>query len=479
MNLVMATLSQKLYPNPNIRAPALDPTQTHIYTKIIKDAERGVYLAPQIRSQDFLEYTLPFLALLAEARGEKLRPALPDLKQAEKLNPASVLPPYFMGLIYERSGQADQAVGEYQKARRIAPDCYPAALGLARLLEAAGKVGESLNTLRELVFQFPDNLSIKRQLALAYYRSRDWARAGPAISEALQRNPRDAEFLLMQARVAIEQGQILRAVAPLDQYAALDTSGWLYLFLRARVQAEGYRNRDAALTYLRSILRAPDADEEVQAYTAGLLLESNRPEERAEGQDLLDRLLEAENPPLTVIGAAFRDAVRREAWPEAKAYLPRLLRESPGSGYLLSASLVERGLGNKEAALAYARQFYEQDTANDDGALGYISALIDIGRLSEAGGLIENRLGSLGGGPVKARYYYQRSRLRADEEAAMTDLRSSLFEDPRNTSALVGLLDIYHRRGDERRALYYFKQARSFDPQNPQLKRYEKTYGNR
>jgi Tfp pilus assembly protein PilF len=479
MNLVMATLTKKLYPNPNVRVPSLDPTQTHTYTKIIRDAERGVYTAPAPRSRDFLEYALPFLALLGETRGERLLPALPDLRQAEKLNPDSALPPYFMGLVYERAGQADQAAAAYRRAREAAPDCYPASLGAARLLDAAGKAAEALKTLQDLVMQFPDNTAIKRQLALSYYHSRDWTRAAPAISEALQWNPRDGEFLLMQAHAAIEQGQILQAVAPLDKYAALDTSSRFYLFLRARVQAEGYRNRDAALTYLRSILRASSADEEAAVYTAGLLLESSRQEERAEGQEMLERFLEAENPSLLVIDMAFRDAARREAWPEAKSYLTRLLRESPEARYLLSAALVERGLGNKEAALSYARQFHEREPLSEDGTLAYVSALIDIGRRSEAGGIIESRLASLSGGPVKARYYYQRSRIRSDEEAAVTDLRSSLFEDPRNTNALVGLLDIYHRRGDERRALYYFKQARSFDPQNAQLRRYERTYGNR
>jgi Tfp pilus assembly protein PilF len=58
----------------------------------------------------------------------------------------------------------------------------------------------------------------------------------------------------------------------------------------------------------------------------------------------------------------------------------------------------------------------------------------------------------------------------------MNDLRSSLFEDPRNLSALIAMFDIYHRRRDDRRAVYYLKQALSLAPDNPQLRRYETEY---
>jgi Tfp pilus assembly protein PilF len=58
----------------------------------------------------------------------------------------------------------------------------------------------------------------------------------------------------------------------------------------------------------------------------------------------------------------------------------------------------------------------------------------------------------------------------------MNDLHSSLFEDPRNFNALTAMFEIYHRRRDERRALYYLKQALAIAPEDPQLKRYEAEY---
>jgi predicted Zn-dependent protease len=482
MSAVTVTLLQKLYPDVRTQLPSPDPPQTHGYTRILKDGERGNYTPAPSNSTDYLELTLPFLAFLPETgtrslAEDRLLSALPDLQRAEKLNTASVLAPFFLGLIDERSGRTEEAAAEYARAYNISRECYPAALGLARTLNAGGRAQEGIRLLSDLVIQYPDNLTIKRQLALAYYNSRDWSRAEPAIAEILQRDSRDGQFILMRAHILVEQGQFLQAQAPLDLYASIDANNRLYLFLRARVQAEGYRNRDAALNYLRSILRSSPVDDEASVYAARLLMESSRSEDQTEGQELLRRLLSAPSPSLTVINLALQDAIRRQAWREARPYLDRLLSERRSSQDLLQAYTVERGMGNNAAALSFARELYERDTSNEEGIITYISALIDTGRQDEAGRMIESRLNSTAGGSLKSRYYYLRSRLRNNEESLMNDLRSSLFEDPRNLNALIAMFEIYHRRKDERRAVYYLKQALALAPDNPQIRRYEVEYG--
>jgi Tfp pilus assembly protein PilF len=208
-------------------------------------------------------------------------------------------------------------------------------------------------------------------------------------------------------------------------------------------------------------------------------MESNRSQDQAEGREILQRLLAplvAGEGSLRVIILAVQDAVHRQAWREAQPYLDRLLAQRRTPQDILFAYKVEQGLGRREAALAYAQELYETDPANEEGVIAYISALIDIGRRSEAAALLETRLASLSGGVIKSRYYYLRSRLRPNEEAVMTDLRSSLFEDPRNLPALTAMFEIYHRRKDERRAVYYLKQALALSPDNVQLKRYQEEY---
>ena len=315
MNAAAGALVRHLYPDLQISLPPSDPPQVNAYTRIFRDIERGVYTPPQGGS-DYLELVLPFLALLKEGAGgtvppESLPEVLPDLRRARDLNPGSVLAPYFLGLVYEWTGQFREASAEFTRAAELAPDCYPAALGLARIREALGQRQEAAQLLSDLIVRYPDNMGIKRQLARSYYNNRDWSRAEPAVAELLQRHNRDGELLLMRAHIFVEQGQFIQAQAPLDLYASIDPNNRLYLFLRARVQAEGYRNRDAALNYLRSILRNNPNDDEVAVYTARQLMDSNRAADQNEGRALMRRLLDTGTPSPAVISLVLQDAVRR------------------------------------------------------------------------------------------------------------------------------------------------------------------------
>ncbi|MDR1046202.1 MAG: tetratricopeptide repeat protein [Treponema sp.] len=475
MSGINVTLIRTIYPDLQTQLPNPDFPSNHAYSRIIREAERGNYTPPSPESGDYLEYVLPFLSLYRET-GDSLLTALPDLQKASAMNSNSVLAALFIGIVYERTGRLNEAVAAFTRCYDLSRECYPAALGLARVMLTIGQNQEALRLLSDLVIRYPDYHSVKRQLALTYYEIGDWARADPAIAEILQKDSRDAEFILMRARVLVEQGQFLQAQVPLDLYQGINPNNRLYLFLRARVQAEGLRNRDAALNYLRSILRSEARDDEVSVYTARLLMESSRPEDQDEGRQLLRSLLEAPDPSPVVLDLALQDAIRRQAWREALPWLNRLLDERRSSRDLVNAYTVEKGLGNNARSLNFARELYERNPANDEGAVSYFSALIDTGRVDEAGRMIESRLNQAPGGPVKSRYYYLRSRIRTGEDSVMSDLRSSLFEDPRNLDSIISMFDIYHRRRDGRRAVYYLRQALALDPDNPQLKRYEAEY---
>ena len=476
MNGINVTLIKNIYPDAIVELPPLDLPLVNTYARILREAEQGNYTAPPASSTDFLGYVLPFLALLKETQPEPLLTALTYLHKVRYSREGSVLVSYFSGIIYERTRNYNEAAAEYLRAGEISDEFYPGALARARIYAIMGNKKEALDMLSELVIRYPDSMLVKSQFAIALYENGDWARAEPAIAEILQRNSRDGEFLLMRAHILVEQGQYLQAQTSLDQYAAIMPNSRLYLFLRARIQAEAYRNRSAALNYLRSILRTSPSDDEVSVYAAQLLMESPLAEDQAEGRELFRRLLAAANPSPAVLSLGLQDAIYRENWREAQGYLSRLLEVRRSAPDLFNAYTVERGLGNNARALTYARQLYELDTTNDTGVIAYISALIETGRQEEAGRMIESRLSSVSGGAQKSRYYFLRSRIRTGEEAIMNDLRSSLFEDPRNLNALIAMFEIYHRRRDERRAVYYLKQALAISPDNAQLKRYETEY---
>ncbi|MHB9293815.1 putative Beta-barrel assembly-enhancing protease [Hollandina sp. SP2] len=473
MTGVILSLIQNLYPHLSVQVPTLYPSQTHNYMRILRNAREGIYTPPRQNTQDYLELVLPFLAFgsdLSPYPPEQFLQVLQELRRGETLNSRSVLAPYFMGLIYERLNSPNRAISVFKRAWEVSSECYPAVLGQVRVLDKTGKKQEALDMLQDLLIQFPDNKAIKQQLARIYYTVRDWPRAESAIAEILQQDSQNQEFLLLYAHTLVEKGQFFKALDPLDQCKTVQGTKALYLFLRARIQAEGYHNRGAALNYLRAILKTAPEDVEVSVYTVALLLGSPEGEEQAAGRELLQGLLHGENPALEIVDLAFRDAVRRESWEEAQGYMPRLL-EGDRSEYLLDASKVEQGLGNTGEAFSYAQELYEQNPTNEAGTLMYVSVLIDRGEQDEAWRIIESRLAKVER-TVKGEYYYLRSRIRGTEDEALQDLRSSLFEDPRNLHALMGMVELYHRRNDQPRLVYYLQQALSFAPDNARLRQY-------
>jgi len=480
---VCIVILKTLYPAAASDLPMTDPPLTHLYSRIIREAERGVYVPPRRNSSDYLEYVLPFLSIYPGGRPvspERYLSALPDLEKAVKLNSESVLAPLFKGIVFESINSTERAFEQYTEVWKAFPECFPAALGLARVMEAQGSYLQAERFLSDLAGRFPDNVQVKRQLALSYYHSGNWQRAQAAVDDILQKYPRDGDFVLMKAHILVEQGQLLQAQAPLDLYAGINPTNRFALFLRARVQAEAYNNREGALNYLRAIIRSSSPDDdyynEAAVYAARLLMESNRPQDQIEGRSLLIRMMAVPAPSLEAVSLALWDAIRQEAWTDARLYLARLLEERRSTQDLLAAYTVEKEQGNAAAALSFARELYQRDRSNDEGILAYISALIETGRKDEASSMIESRIEGVPGGSLKSRYYYLRSQTRGSEELQMNDLRSSLFEDSRNLNSLIALFEIYLGRNDERRAISYLRQALALAPDNLQLKRYEAEY---
>ena len=481
MNGINTLIIRLVYPDTLVRLPAVDLPQTYRYTRIIREGEKGVYLKPSENSTDFFEHILPFLAVTNSPAGQmpadiSPQDVLRDLDKAGELRPNSILPLFFRGLLHERLNQYTDAERAYRRVYGISEECYPAMIGIARLRRLTGNTAESVASFSDLIIRYPDSREIKRQLAVSLYEARDWSRALPAIDEILQSDSRDGDFLLMRASILIEQGNFSQANTTLDSYAPINPNNRLYLYLRARVQAEGNRNRDSALNYLRSILRSSPNDEEALILAVSLLMESSRPADQTEGRELLERLRRLNGSSVSVLSLSLREAVRRESWQEAQGFLNRILASRRTVQDLTDGYLIERNLRNNARALSFARELYDRDNGNNEYAVTYISALIDNGRRDEAMRLIESRISSVARGALLSRFYFLRSRLQTNDEAISSDLRSSIFEDPRNLEANIALFEFHNRRREERRAAHYLKQAIAIAPDNPVVRRYEREY---
>jgi tetratricopeptide (TPR) repeat protein len=482
LNAVAVLLIDRIYPDAGITHEAANPPLHLAYTKIIADVQQGTWTPPPAASNDYLTNLLPCVVLMTDSTADVNEAAFPFLEKARRINPQGVLAAYFSALVFERQGRLLDARQLYDEAVTLSNgECYPAFLGIARILARVGRHDEAIALLIETARLYPDNIASRRQLAISYIAAGEWEKADEVIAAALARNSRNPEFLLMQTRVFIELGRYNQAQLPLDTYvpAGGAATNRQYLFLRARLAWEGNRSRSAAVIPLRTILAAAPNDVEARIYLARLLLGSSQTAFKTEGRQILTRLLSEPSPSPEVFQLALEDAIMREAWTEADGYLAETLKDAPSLSGLKNALLVKKGLGDWAAALDFARKAAAAFPNDENTRLDLIGMLVESeenAERDEGTRMIDAALADLETADARSRAHYYRSRLRASDEDAITDLRASLLEDPRNVAALLGLITIYDRRKDTRRVTFYLQQALVLAPDNPEVTRLRLLY---
>jgi thioredoxin-like negative regulator of GroEL len=502
LEAVAAALLQKVYPAFKVTIPALNPPAINTYAQILQDAAKGTYRSPPSATQDYLALTLPFLAFMNNSpepiAATAYQEALPNLEQARVLNPRSCLAPYFLGIAYEKTGRLDDAAEAYSYSWEQGSDqqkdshCYPAGCALVLLLAKQGKTSQASSLFQTLSANYANN-TVAATAARFYFDEGDWDAALKSLNSILSSSgsdPANAPLYLMQAQAGLETAHYSLCRDALNRYARLVATTANpnqaqnnpdYRFLQIRYLAESASDQDGrtkALSLIRGLVAAYPQDQLYKEYAAVLLLSSSDASDNAEGRRIYQSLSTSAGAssalPPSLLKAMLKDAVSRQSWTEAKNVLARIPARNRTGDILVYAAQTERALGDNQAALRDSGAAYRASPSDDEAILSYVTSLIDTGSYLEAGRLINNRLPNLSAGPIRSRYYYQRSRLQVRDDLRLADLQSSRYDDMRNMDTLIALINYYIQNGNTDRAELYLKQAQSVAPDSPRLIPYEK-----
>ena len=91
--------------------------------------------------------------------------------------------------------------------------------------------------------------------------------------------------------------------------------------------------------------------------------------------------------------------------------------------------------------------------------------MVESGKSVQALSVINQQLSSASS-KLKSFLYYQRSFLQNTEETVLSDLRSSLMSNPKNSESLFRLYKIYFNKKEYRKSQYYLKQVVALSPSN-------------
>lgn len=462
---VAGELMRILYPLETVNWPTPSVPDTDPYIQIIRSARTGTY-DYSAGTSDFLSLVLPSLVLVTTpSREDFFTDAENALRRAADMNKKSVLPPYLQGLIAERRKDYASADRLYRTAWETDDSCYPAGMAYSRTLIRQGRGTEALTIARELSARYPASLEFVRLSADAAFSLQDWDTADSLILEVLKKEPRNAAYLLLRARILVERREYLNANSLLDAYATTNKTNKNYLLLRARVAREWNRNPAAATSFLQEAVRLYPDDQEVLLSTAAISYQTGMAIQNRSARELVTTVLSKDPGNRNALILLLTDYISSGEWSRAVRTGEQLveLDSSAVSRELLVKAYL--GSGAASRAVRIARSLYNSSARTDSLTGLYLQALVETGDRRSAQAIISERMPTASSS-LKSVLHYHESRMISDPDQQLSVLRSSLLADPRNGNALFAMYQWYFDRNDYRKAQYYLKQVIALEPMN-------------
>ncbi len=449
-----------LYEKPDFTAI---PPEGSVFPNLFNMIEKGIYPDISGANTSFLSFLLSPLAALFTDDRETLARSEEACERAAAMDPKSVIPPFVLGAIAERRGDADRALGYFSTVMAMDRSCYPALLAVARLKISRGDYQEGFLLLQEIEGQYGGNPEIFRLLAEVYLArgelksAYDYTDKGLALEENM-------DLFFLRARVLLMMGdytkslQMLRIVErkkpPFPEF---------YVVKAAALEPTDSGRAKETVEYGLTLF--PDNPQLLTLY--GDFLISTGDENR--GIRILQDLYSRYPGDHEVASRLVRVYLERGELRNAADILQDMDIQEISYDLLAYGYKVYDQLKDKAETLRYAETMYRRNNSDPSFVFPYIEQLIERNDSADAQKIIKDELEKTGDSRVRSRLLYLEASLKDSAEEQVPLLQEALFENLHNLEALELLADIYADQGDYRKAYRYIKQAAALDPEDSSL----------
>lgn len=464
---VLHTVSSVVWPSENINFPILEDFPENVYTGIIDYVKKGIFDTNAGKS-DFYTIVLPTVILCTSSQTSFYEDAKENLLQALEKREDSVLVHYLLGILYKKLGDFENAFYHFEKAYNLDSSCFEINFEYAKALyekkeyQRAFDLAITLNNLGD------QNLSLLELCAKSALAVNQLDVAESYVGKLLQKDPENAENILLRAEILFKKGEYLRVSSLLDAYSKTDKTSLKYLLLRSQLQNIWNRNTTAAIATISEALTLYPDNSDVLLCAAELIADSGSKINGKSALDLIELLKEKDGNNPKLLEIEVKEYIRQKNWEKAYEIAQDLIFLESSEATKLNYVSICIELGKAEEAFSIAEQLYKSNPVNEDIQLAYIKSLIANNKNNEALSIIASSLESASS-KMKSALYYQRSRLENSEDKKLSSLRSSLTANPRNEEALFALYELYFNKNDYRKAQYYLKQVIALNPSNQEL----------
>ncbi len=435
------------------------------------ESERNGIFDSSTGNQDFLSTILPaFIIFRPSYNLSQNQNCYNAISASLQLNPSSVLANYMMGLLCEKEQNNAEAKVFFQTAYELDQPALELSLSYARILQKTG----DLTTASSIMSTLPSdslNLDLLKQKAYVAFASKEYELAEEYVGKVLQQTPNDLDFVLFRAKILTEKKDYIHAVSLLDMYARQNNTAIDYLILRARVQMDWSKNTSAATDTIEKALQLYPDNLEALMFAARISSVTDSPVAGKYADELSSKVLQAEPDNEAALYYALNGLAKRENWQEAYLISSKLVQKaSPASEIIEKHVQICIKLGKKNEAFECAKKALDINPNDETLLQAYILAYSETASRDLVVKYINSLLDS-SSAKMKSYLYYRRSYLQYSEDNALSDLRSSLISNPRNSDALFRLYEIYYAKKDYRKAQYYLRQVVAINPNDTSVKK--------
>jgi Tfp pilus assembly protein PilF len=436
--------------------------ETSLYRRLFSTVEEGRIPSVAEEEASFLTTLISSLALFTTQEAQTVRNAEALADQMLTINPASILAQYVKAYALERQDEAAAALERYRTIVEEAPGCYPARMGIVRVLNASDRGAQALEQATLLLERFAGQREVVRLVVESFLQAGQLERADALLANALGRFPEDSVLLRKRALLLERTGRTEQARRIIRIVEDREGESAESLLVRIRLLEARGQLGEALVAAQNGRTRYPEATE-IHLAQARLLLERGRPgDARRELMELREKLPEHHRVKTLLLEAL----IGEQRWQEARELLDELLRQGESKELLGKAVRIYRALGRMERALEYASRLAEEYPQDHEAIEQYVRQLIAAGRREAARTYLNRRLDEAQESTLRSRLYYLLSEVQTDTQARIRSLQSALFENMQNEAALIKISELYESMGEYKKAVRYLRQAVSLDPQN-------------
>ena len=457
-----------VFPNERVSWEPPKTTKDSVYVSAIESAKAGSYAFGAAKDGDFLTLVLPSLILLTAPSVSNFYPESENaLLQAVKLNAQSLVAHYLLGILFEREGKTKLALEQFEAAFKLQSDSIVMAEPYVKTLLKFERAKDAYNTAVKVHLKNPNNLTVIKLCAESAFAMKEWTLAEPYINQVLQADSTDSKFLMMRARIFLEQEEYQKASTTLDSAAKNAELNENYYILRSRLSRDWNRNETAAIQTVNEGLTKFPESTDLMILAADLASTSGSKIANSSASQLASRILEKDGTNVQAHKILVQEAIKNKQWQTACDQAEKLLAISREDSTLILKTEACLGAGKKTEAKDTALALYKSKPDDEEIQKLYIKVLVSTNNTSEAASLIERLLPDASQ-KTKSDLYYLKSLIAKDSAIRLNDLRSSLTNNPRNQEALFALYKYYYDKKDYRKAQYYLKQVIALNPTNPE-----------